>query len=244
MVFLISLGTSFSAFCQQTILDTEEEATKATATENSDQNPLPGIMTTTGSSELPSASGTEPLAAPSGTDTTFQNMFNVFTYSLGGSGSLNGADGSSWKETQASESDPTLSAKAIKVAQVAASFPQKYPTKGSFKYAPLTEDGNLGCANVVSKALKESGVKIRGDISVDRLKGQLKRAGWKTVKPPPYKPGDVIVWGPGSNGTHKHIGIIARNGNTLMAMNNSSDRRHPVWSDINYRKVEAVLRQS
>ncbi|HQG30144.1 MAG TPA: hypothetical protein PLY73_16440, partial [Candidatus Ozemobacteraceae bacterium] len=67
---------------------------------------------------------------------------------------------------------------------------------------------------------------------------------WRIVRPPPYEPGDVVVWGVPPGGRHKHIGIVTRNGNSLMAMNNSSSRRHPVLSGIEYRSVECVIRKA
>lgn len=138
---------------------------------------------------------------------------------------------------------------AAKIAKVAAAFPTKYPVAQSFPYAPGTENGNLGCANVVSAALKEAGVKIPIILGCDGVCEALLKLPspqtFKKVTPPPYKPGDVIIWAPGSgSGRHKHIGIVAKNGNSLQAMNNSSSKRHPSWQPIEYRPIETVLRAS
>ncbi|NLI77688.1 MAG: hypothetical protein GX442_14795 [Candidatus Riflebacteria bacterium] len=126
------------------------------------------------------------------------------------------------------------------IGQVAASFPTKYKRKGSFPYAKGTQNGNLGCANVVSAALRAAGIRIPIILGVDGVKSKLQQMGWKARRPPPFKPGDVIVWA--RRGKHKHIGIIARKGNALMAMNNSSSGRRPDWSSPTYRAVECVMR--
>jgi len=152
------------------------------------------------------------------------------------------------------DSQPTTNTKeapnevAAKVAAVASKFPVTYATKGSFTYAAGTENGNLGCANVVSAALREAGVPIKmllGCASVrDTLLGLKAPNTWKKVSPPPYKPGDVIVWSIPPGKKHRHIGIAAMNGNSLMAMNNSSSKRHPVFSEIEHRAIECVLRKA
>ncbi|HEY9069367.1 MAG TPA: hypothetical protein VIV61_03865 [Candidatus Ozemobacteraceae bacterium] len=148
----------------------------------------------------------------------------------------------------ASNESANVSGVAGKVAQVAASFPRRYATAQSFKYAPGTENGNLGCANVVSAALREAGVPIGMILNCDGVKNALLglKGGnaWKRVSPPPYQAGDVVIWKAPSGGRHKHIGIVAKNGNSLMAMNNSSSKRHPVFSAIEYRPIEIVLRKA
>jgi hypothetical protein len=164
------------------------------------------------------------------------------TENTGGGGTGAGAGQSGGGGVAATADSSKLSGLAIKVAQVAASFPKKYARSGSFKYAAGTQNGNLGCANVVSKALQAAGVKIKGSLAVDGVKSQLKAAGWKVFSPPPYKAGDVIIWK--AKPKHKHIGIIARNGNSLMAMNNSSSQKKPIWSSPTHRAVECVLRKA
>lgn len=126
------------------------------------------------------------------------------------------------------------------IAKVAAGFPTKYKRKGSFPYAKGTQNGNLGCANVVSAALRAAGIRIPIILGVDGVKSKLQQMGWKARRPPPFKPGDMIVWA--RRGKHKHIGVIARKGNALMAMNNSSSGRRPDWSSPTYRAVECVMR--
>lgn len=126
------------------------------------------------------------------------------------------------------------------IGKVAAGFPTKYKRKGSFPYAKGTQNGNLGCANVVTAALRAAGIRIPIILGVDGVKSKLKQMGWKARRPPPFKPGDVIIWA--RRGKHKHIGIIARKGNALMAMNNSSPKRRPDWSSPTYRTVECVMR--
>ena len=62
--------------------------------------------------------------------------------------------------------------------------------------------------------------------------------------PPPYQDGDVIVWGPTSGGTHKHIGIIVIENGEVYAINNSSSQKRPIKTlmSTNSRAVEGVLR--
>lgn len=145
-------------------------------------------------------------------------------------------------------STSTVSGVAAKVAEVAASYPSRYSTAQSFKYAAGTENGNLGCANVVSAALREAGVPIKLLLGVsgvwDALLKLKEPDNWKKVSAPPFQPGDVVIWAIPPGKKHRHIGIAAKNGNTVMAMNNSSSKRHPVFSACEYRAVECVLRKA
>lgn len=149
--------------------------------------------------------------------------------------------------SSSSSPSSSVSGVAAKVAGIAANFPSRYPTAQSFKYAPGTEGGNLGCANVVSAALREAGVPIGMILNVTGVKNALiglkAPNTWKLVRPPPYQPGDVVCWSAPPGGIHGHIGIVAKNGNSLMAMNNSSSKRHPVFSPIEYRAIACVVRK-
>ena len=54
----------------------------------------------------------------------------------------------------------------------------------------------------------------------------------------------MIVWGPTSGGTHKHIGIIVIENGDVYAINNSSSQKRPIkilLSDYS-RQVETILR--
>lgn len=126
-----------------------------------------------------------------------------------------------------------------KIVEAANNLPEPFP------YAPETEGGVLGCANVVSYALRSAGVIPDILLSVDSVTDALKRKGWLPVDPP-YRCGDVISWMPweGSNG-HKHIGIIEiEDPNVVMVWNNSSSKRavdyEPLEGDP--RPIEMVLR--
>jgi cell wall-associated NlpC family hydrolase len=134
-----------------------------------------------------------------------------------------------------------VSGVAAKVAQIAATFPGRYNGYQKFPYDRLTQGGNLGCAQVVSHVLREAGVNAYSLGCYD-LRTKLLGQGWKRVSPPPYKPGDVVIWSPPAGGRHPHIGVVVQNGNSMKAMNNSSGSRKPILSDIEYRRVETVLR--
>lgn len=141
-----------------------------------------------------------------------------------------------------------VSGVAQKVAQVAAGFISKYNGYQKFPYAAGTEGGNLGCANVVSQALKDAGVNawsLNCDGVKNALLGLRAPQNWKTASAPPYQPGDVVVWKAPAGGRHKHIGIVVKNGNSFSAMNNSSSARKPILSTpVNYRAVECVIRKA
>jgi hypothetical protein len=102
-----------------------------------------------------------------------------------------------------------------------------------FPYAAETKGGKLGCAQVVSTALKAAGVMRSTTLVVSGVKRGVKSAGWKEVKPPP-KNGDVICWstydstGDGKKDPDTHVGIVIERNGTLYAMNNSSSKRRPV----------------
>lgn len=92
-----------------------------------------------------------------------------------------------------------------------------------FPYDPGTEDGNLGCADVVSTALIRAGALAGTPIlSVDALDARLRKDGWAEVGAP-WQPGDVIVWAATqeSNG-HKHVGVAV---SATEVVENSSRKR-------------------
>lgn len=132
---------------------------------------------------------------------------------------------------------------AEKVAAVAKTFPSRYNGYQKFPYAAGTEGGNLGCANVVSAALKEAGVNV-WSLNVTGVKNALLGKGWKLVSAPPWKEGDVVCWSAPSGSIHGHIGIAVKNGNSMSAMNNSSSQRKPIFSTpVNYRAVSCTVRK-
>lgn len=193
--------------------------------------------------------------------TTLADLFKSFFDAIGGQTSRAPArepagqtttGGGSTRTTAAVEPSPSSTSApgslALKVSDTAASYASRYTTAGSFRYSPGTEDGNLGCADVVSQCLRDAGVGIGRILNVDGVKNALTslRApnNWRIAQPPPYQPGDVVVWKVPPGGRHKHIGIVTRNGNSMMAMNNSSSKRHPVLSGIEYRAVECVVRKA
>lgn len=93
--------------------------------------------------------------------------------------------------------------------------------------------GNLACAKVVTTALKNAGALSKVHLNVRSTVSDLKSHGWKEVKVPPFAEGDVITWktydytGDGVKDPDTHVGIIVKEGNSYMAMNNSSRLRTP-----------------
>lgn len=104
------------------------------------------------------------------------------------------------------------------------------------------DGGNLACAQVVSTALQQAGALSRVSLNCDTVVSDLRRAGWQRVNVPPYQDGDVVTWttrrGPG-----RHIGIIVKEGNSFVAISNSSSQRTPRRHAINYAPITQVLRK-
>jgi hypothetical protein len=99
-----------------------------------------------------------------------------------------------------------------------------------FPYAPETDHGRLGCADVVSTALHDAGAMGGVVLSVDALVAELLRLGWIDASPEKYSAGNVIVFvaTEATNG-HKHVGILGRDpGGDLTVINNSSSREKVV----------------
>ena len=127
-----------------------------------------------------------------------------------------------------------------RVKQAAYNLPDPFP------YKPGTDNGNLGCADVVSTALEGAGVFSQGehDLAVAGVQSKLKAKGWAAAPNNDYKDGDVIIWGPTSGGTHKHIGIIVIENGQTYAINNSSSQKKPVKTLLSSynRGIDEVLR--
>ena len=115
---------------------------------------------------------------------------------------------------------------------------RRYSARGSFPYAPATQGGVLGCAQVVNQALQNAGLDVPMDLSVNGTDRNLKNRGWRQTSVPPYMAGDVIIWNP------SHIGIIMENGNSVQAMSNSSSRRSPRTHRHDYMQIRHVLRRA
>ncbi len=129
-----------------------------------------------------------------------------------------------------------------RVAKEAMNLVHRYPTASSFPYDPLTEGGVLGCAQVVTTALKAAGVVSQICLNVNGTVGMLQNVGWKLVDVPPYQSGDVLTWTV-SGRPNAHIGIVVKQGNSYKAMNNSSSMLRPIVMNINYYPVTKVLRK-
>ncbi len=121
-----------------------------------------------------------------------------------------------------------------------------------FNYDPATKGGRLGCAQVVSQALKNAGAISRVSLGVLTVLADLRKTGWSDIKPPPWKDGDVITWstydrnGDGRKDPDTHIGIIQVVNGRPFAVNNSSSRRRPVKVELSAmpRSVSHVLRNN
>lgn len=136
-----------------------------------------------------------------------------------------------------------------KVVNAAKQLVNKYSTSGSFPYDPATNGGSLGCAQVVTTALKAAGVLPSIDLACLSVKSKLKNVGWQVVKAPPYQAGDVIFWstydrtGDGVKDADTHIGIVMASGNSVQAMSNSSSQKKPRYHDAEYAPVTTVMRK-
>ena len=127
---------------------------------------------------------------------------------------------------------------------------QKLVGKTNFPYAPATNGGRLGCAQVVSTALKSAGVLSIVKLGVSAVVSDLHARGWKDVNAPPFKAGDVICWrtydrdGDGRKDPDTHIGIAMGSGNSVQAMSNSSSQRMPRLTSATYVPVTRVVRKA
>ena len=129
-----------------------------------------------------------------------------------------------------------------RVVSAAAELVKNYSESGSFPYAPGTNGGRLGCAQVVTTALKAAGVINETSLGCIQTIGLLEDAGWTAVDVPPYQAGDVIFWETYTSGP-SHVGIIMTSGNTATAMSNSSSQQKPRYHDADYQKVVKVMRK-
>lgn len=122
----------------------------------------------------------------------------------------------------------------------------------SFDYAPATNNGRLGCAQVVSTILREAGAMSQVRLGVLDVLSDLRGSGWADVSPPPWQDGDVVTWstydrdGDGQKDPDTHIGIIRMIDGTPYAVNNSSSQRMPVQRELASLpwRWNHVLRQS
>lgn len=105
--------------------------------------------------------------------------------------------------------------------------------------------GKVACAKVASTALKNAGVIGRVILGVPELVSELKKKGFKEVKAPPFKAGDVVTWRTydrnkdGRKDNDTHVGIVDGNG---QAISNSSSRRMPRRHSVTYAPICRVLR--
>jgi hypothetical protein len=142
--------------------------------------------------------------------------------------------------------DPGATGLQQKIKQAAYNVMDQRP----FPYDPATNGGRLGCAQVVSTALKAAGVVPNIMLGVLAVIDALKAKGWRFVQAPPWKDGDVVTWktydrtGDGVKDEDTHIGIAVKENGTDYAMNNSSSNRRPEKHPLAtyYAPVSHVLR--
>jgi len=129
-------------------------------------------------------------------------------------------------------SSTSTSAAAGSLQQRVAQEARKLVGSTAFRTADV-DYGNLACAKVVTTALKNAGALDRVSLNCRESVNMLHEKGWKDVSAPPYREGDVILWktydytGDGVKDPDTHIGVIVKEGNSYMAMNNSSRLRTP-----------------
>ena len=134
-----------------------------------------------------------------------------------------------------------------KIVNAAKEVVKKYSKSGSFPYLKRLQGGKIGCAYVATTVLKKAGALKKTSTGCKQTIGLLKQAGWKKVKVPPYKAGDVIFWTQTNKKKSKgptHVGIIMQNGNNVQAMSNSSKLRKPRYHKANYQKLYCVMRKA
>ena len=129
-----------------------------------------------------------------------------------------------------------------KIVSAAKQIHDKYQGYQAFPYDPLTEGGNLGCAQVATTVLKAAGAIDSTCLNCNGTISLLEAKGWSAVNVPPYQAGDVIFWTTYQPGA-SHVGIVMNSGNTAQAMNNSSSKRMPQYSDVNYATIYKVYRK-
>lgn len=126
-----------------------------------------------------------------------------------------------------------------RIKQAAYALPDPFP------YKPGTQNGNLGCADVVTHALEVAGATSTSEhqLAVTGTENLLEGKGWQTTGQP-YKDGDVIIWGKLPGGNNRHIGIIVIENGQVYAINNSSSQRRPVKTLLSSmsRTVDRVMR--
>lgn len=121
-------------------------------------------------------------------------------------------------------------------------------TVNNFPYHPLTENGNLGCAQVGSEILKNAGECGKTHLSVNALCNELKnQRGWYPVPPSDMKAGDCIVWGPVSwSPKNQHFGVLVEHGGQLcVVQNQSGPPARPVMIPVSSynRPIKEVIRK-
>jgi hypothetical protein len=136
-------------------------------------------------------------------------------------------------------SSATPNARAKRMVDAVRGLPKPFP------YAPETQKGELGCAQVISTALLRAGELGSVRLAVRDLRADLEGKGWRPVdRQAPVKPADVVVWGPAPGGTHDHVGMITEGTPGALVIQNSSAERRVVERPLDSidRPIKVILR--
>lgn len=181
-----------------------------------------------GAGAAPANPGTAmgPLGAPMGTGNQ-QVAQAPMTGATQGNLSNPGGAAAMAPTSQGSSLDQAIDACAKQVANIG---------PGEFPYAPGTEGGNLGCAQVASTALESAGAIQGVELSVNGLVDKLRGQGWSEVE---VRVGAVVAR-QGSAGSH--IGVVIESQGSLAVMHNSSGAREPRITSVDgFGSITVVL---
>ncbi len=158
----------------------------------------------------------------------------------------NSALGDAAYESSSSNAPVAMAGGASGIASKIVSSIKKLVNSTSFRGSDV-KGGKVACAKVVSTALKNAGVINKIILGVPALVSEVKSKGFKEVKAPPFKPGDIVTWRTydrnkdGKKDNDTHIGIVDDSG---QAISNSSSRKMPRRHGVNYAPICRVLRKA
>jgi len=126
-------------------------------------------------------------------------------------------------------------------------------------YSPGTNNGRLGCADMISAALMKAGILDSRILGVVALMDALKAKGWQTVhdvstsgqtgvSPSQVQAGDVVTIstydrdGDGDKDPYTHVGIVVNEGGRLYFVNNSSSQGQVVKTPLDASRLTSVQR--
>lgn len=149
-------------------------------------------------------------------------------------------------ESSSSNAPVSMASGASGIASKIVSSIKKLVGSTAFRGADV-KGGKVACAKVISTALKNAGVIDKVILGVPALVSEVKSKGFKEVKAPPFKPGDIVTWRTydrnkdGKKDNDTHVGIVDDSG---QAISNSSSRKMPRRHGVNYAPICRVLRKA